>query len=481
MTRQRKSVRRVKSRKSVKSVKPRKTVRTVKSPKTKSRKSVRTVKSRKSVRSVKSPKTKSRKSVRSVKSPKTKSRKSVRSVQSPKTKSRKSVRTVKSRKSSPELVVEKPVEKLVVEKPVEKLVVETQVVKKPIVRSIVEKSDDEKLNDKIFSDIKNWLIISQDPLKRIEWLNNVLSIYNFPFFDGKSRTEELVRQTLFRDDYYNKMKESCVWVAASTPAYKKQIVESLIHRFPVYMGKKLLSWMNSDKMLKHFPYLRNESDDANHIIYTLGSFVPSYQTGSDNIRLIGMLHTWGVNFEKDESPDYKKMVHDGIVDRDGYRQRVRDMFSTIFKASRKLRFKGRYELRIPALGLGAYLSGLKSENEKNKCKNIFMEELLSASMKMNDGNGTVYFCDLNRDNYSRLPSNNTVVKYKNDLLKITNTDPDVIIVNAWDSHSFIGNGGSRDNTIDGMIGAGINRYIECAAYAQNPFFIPEMVWKLEYV
>jgi hypothetical protein len=99
---------------------------------------------------------------------------------------------------------------------------------------------------------------------------------------------------------------------------------------------------------------------------------------------------------------------------------------------------------------------------------------------MNDVNCTVYFCDLTPVIYNLLPSN-TVVKYKNDLLKITNTDPDVIIVNAWDSHSFIGNGGSLDNTIDGMIGAGINRYIECAAYAQNPFFIPQIVWKLEYV
>jgi hypothetical protein len=319
-------------------------------------------------------------------------------------------------------------------------------------------------------------------VKRIQWLDKVLSIYNFPFFYSgkKCRTEELVRQTLFRDDYYNKMKESCVWVAASTPAYKKQIVESLIHRFPVYMGEKLLSWVTIPTMLKHFPYLRNDTDATNQIIYTLGSLIPCYEKESDKIRLIGMLHTWGINFEKNTSPDYKKMVYNSIVDVDKYRQRVREMFATIFKASRKLHFSGRYELRIPALGLGAYLSGLKNEEEKNKCKNIFMEELLYASTKMNDVNCTVYFCDLTPVIYNLLPSN-TVVKYKNDLLKITNTDPDVIIVNAWDSHSFIGNGGSLDNTIDGMIGAGINRYIECAAYAQNPFFIPQIVWKLEYV
>jgi len=350
MTRQRKNGRRTKLPKS----------------KPKSQKTVKHIKPRKNVRRAKLPKVSRR-----VKLPKSKPRKTIKR-RSPSLKKKTVVKKTVVVKTPP--LVHTPV---VVKKTV---VVKTPPVQKPI----VEKSDEEKLNDKIFSDIKDWLIISQDPVKRIEWLNKVLSIYNFPFFDGKSRTEELVRQTLFRDDYYNRMKESCVWVAASTPKNKKQIVESLIHRFPVYMGKKLLSWMNSATMLKHFPYLRNESDATNDIIYTLGSLVPSYEKGSDKIRLIGMLHTWGVNFEKDESPDYKKMVHDHKVDVDAYRQRVRDMFATIFKASRKLRFSGRYELRIPALGLGAYLSGLKSEEEKNKCKNIFMEELLSASTKMND-------------------------------------------------------------------------------------------------
>ena len=438
--------------------------KSAKSPKSKS-KSSKSPKSKS--KSAKSPKSKSKSS----KSPKSKSK----SAKSPKSKSRKNTQASEKhatpkveRQTTPEWVLNaiagqqpKASEKHATPK--------------------VEKSDDQKLNDKILSDIKDWVIISQDPAKRVEWFNNVLSIYSFRFFAFK-RTEELVRQTLFRDDYYNKMKESCVWVAASTPAYKKQIVESLIHRFPVYMGKKLVEgWVNIPNMLKHFPYLENETDATNQIIYTMGSLIPCYEKGSDNIRLIGMLHTWGVNFEKDESPDYKKMVHDGVVDHALYRKRVREMFATIFKASSKFRFTGPYEIRIPALGLGAYLAGLKNGAEKNKCKTIFMEELLDASTKLNDSNATVYFCDLDRNNYDLLPSSNTTVMYKNNLLTITNTDPDVIIVNAWDSHSFIGNGGSHDYTIDGMIGAGIQHYIECAAYAQNPFFIPEIVWKLEYV
>ena len=42
-------------------------------------------------------------------------------------------------------------------------------------------------------------------------------------------------------------------------------------------------------------------------------------------------------------------------------------------------------------------------------------------------------------------------------------------VNAWDSHSFIGNGGSQDASIDGWFvsGLGQNNKIENASYLHN--------------
>ena len=46
------------------------------------------------------------------------------------------------------------------------------------------------------------------------------------------------------------------------------------------------------------------------------------------------------------------------------------------------------------------------------------------------------------------------------------------LVNAWDSNSFIGNGGSRDNTIDGFTTAGIGPGLKLAnnSFLHNPFF-----------
>ena len=47
-----------------------------------------------------------------------------------------------------------------------------------------------------------------------------------------------------------------------------------------------------------------------------------------------------------------------------------------------------------------------------------------------------------------------------------------VLVNAWDSHSYIGNGGAGDPTIDGFMvaGTGPGRRLRNSSYLQNPFF-----------
>ena len=51
------------------------------------------------------------------------------------------------------------------------------------------------------------------------------------------------------------------------------------------------------------------------------------------------------------------------------------------------------------------------------------------------------------------------------------------IINAWDSRSWIGNGGSKDSTIDGMLisGAGAATKLPNTSYLHNPFFTPTLL------
>eukprot|EP00854_Cymbomonas_tetramitiformis_P003239 gene3239-4085_t len=87
------------------------------------------------------------------------------------------------------------------------------------------------------------------------------------------------------------------------------------------------------------------------------------------------------------------------------------------------------------------------------------------------------FCELN-DHYLVDYLNNSVFKYTKvkieTLLEVeATTDVIQVIVNAWDSHSFIGNGGQKDLTIDGFIvanaGTRNNDFVN-DSYLHNHFF-----------
>jgi hypothetical protein len=54
-----------------------------------------------------------------------------------------------------------------------------------------------------------------------------------------------------------------------------------------------------------------------------------------------------------------------------------------------------------------------------------------------------------------------------------------LLVNAWDPLSFIGNGGSRDGSLDGWFGGGYaypkTEKFACTCWLSNIFMIPELV------
>ena len=50
----------------------------------------------------------------------------------------------------------------------------------------------------------------------------------------------------------------------------------------------------------------------------------------------------------------------------------------------------------------------------------------------------------------------------------------LVLLNAWDSVSYVGNGGSRDATVDGFLVAGFgpNVALRNSSYLHNPIFNP---------
>eukprot|EP00951_Prasinocladus_malaysianus_P050416 scaffold680265_cov62-Prasinocladus_malaysianus.AAC.1 len=51
------------------------------------------------------------------------------------------------------------------------------------------------------------------------------------------------------------------------------------------------------------------------------------------------------------------------------------------------------------------------------------------------------------------------------------------VVNAWDSHSLIGNGGSQDASVDGWLvsGCGANKAFRNTSYLHNTAYNPELL------
>jgi hypothetical protein len=52
------------------------------------------------------------------------------------------------------------------------------------------------------------------------------------------------------------------------------------------------------------------------------------------------------------------------------------------------------------------------------------------------------------------------------------SDVHVLLINAWDPVSFIGNGGAHDQSIDGMVGGGAMHLFWSSAYLSNPQLCP---------
>ena len=345
----------------------------------------------------------------------------------------------------------------------------------------------------MFSKMKHWVTNTFSKYSRLRWFKDVLSVYKYSFFDQNHDSQELVETVLGNDTMYDKMKSTSVWVAYeknNTDMKKIEIAKTLLFRYPVYFGEYIKDWINVKKANEVFPYLK-EIEDMNiepSTIYTLGSLILSKN------KWIGMLHTWGINFESTETYDYQHFVHKQKINFSQYEKRTREMFFTVFRALEKMiernhnNHNDHYErvyLRIPLLGLGSYLAAISSEKEKEMCRKVFfrvLKEISSRFIKTSKLPLKVFLCHRDSSNVFDSVQSSDSFEISDNLFEISN-DPTTldVIVNAWDSSSFIGNGGSKDPTIDGFVGAGLDGYIECAAYAQNIFFLPELAYQLELV
>lgn len=301
-------------------------------------------------------------------------------------------------------------------------------------------------------------------------LKDILGIYTYPSL--KPHHIDLLQQVLDQGGH----RDTTIIVPENSD--EGNILRSIKFRYPVYFGGPIKEKFHEKKLKQLFGYTL-EDIEPDKTPARFGVVGPI--TFFNYPHLDGWaIHVWGVNFEKDETKDYKEMVVPLLETinletrnleefKTKYKKRQIELLNMILRgaiyASEKSR--KRVQLRMPAIGMGAFL-GTVSTILREVCKSIFVSVINELEIP---DNIILVFCDYNNE-YTFSDIDN-FRKQKN-LFNISNVTHDevVCIVNAWDDRAFIGNGLLHDPTIDGFFVAGFGSGADSinSSYLHNAFF-----------
>eukprot|EP00854_Cymbomonas_tetramitiformis_P000134 gene134-210_t len=296
----------------------------------------------------------------------------------------------------------------------------------------------------------------------------------------------------FVQDKFEKGVPKIILTYPDTANYgEDEILEHLKHRVPVYYGQLMTTAYHDTKFKEVFgrdtAQCKKKWDDLpKDMLYAITAPV-TFKEPKHAEKTVYIMHTWGVNMEGDDTLDYKQLNKDGSFDEKAFTERYITLFKLILRSvicsiPQKKKVSLPVKVRCPLIGMGQYLKAL-SRKERFVAYNCFaravntvLYETLSIMNVTYPKGFEFVFCNLNDDylvNFLNSVFKYTKVKMET-LLKVeTTTDLIQVIVNAWDSHSFIGNGGQEDLTIDGFIVANAGRknndFVN-DSYLHNPFF-----------
>jgi len=236
---------------------------------------------------------------------------------------------------------------------------------------------------------------------------------------------------------------------------------------------------------------------------------------NDEEKMIYSTHIWGVNFETNKTANYERFITvDGLLDEEKYEETVREIILMAFESAASaavLEDKDIY-MKIPKVGLGCFLGGIVDDSIKQFAHNVFYNALIEFSLKFrikkvhliiaikditrNDKVALLKY-GINTDNISlsyetppsktiieQVTNNGVSIHFSNNLFDLhseiigdesstaNGKNSLILLVNAWDSNSFIGNGGSKDGSIDGWFvsGCGPGQNTSNTSFLMNPAF-----------
>jgi hypothetical protein len=164
------------------------------------------------------------------------------------------------------------------------------------------------------------------------------------------------------------------------------------------------------------------------------------------------------------------------------------MLECIFASALASGHDSKIIINLPLVGLGQYLGELEFADDHSFACAIFFQTLIEL-MNMQIYKNKIILrillredCDSSQLQLDTLSCmSNVIVHEGGDLFRLLKfkdyPSPMQCVVNAWDSFSYIGNGGSMDPTIDGKLisGAGDGSNLINTSYLHNPFFTTNLI------
>jgi hypothetical protein len=315
-----------------------------------------------------------------------------------------------------------------------------------------------------------------------DWVSQVLSIYrlgeDFLSLAVNQHVKEIFSNTQHRIQIQDSVN---LYIQTPTTKYsieelRKRITTHLTYRYPVYFGKPETFQYDDAQLKKVLNYSTKDVTDRT-IKHPLGvRYTLVGDAWTITGRLFSVAHCWGVNFETNQTEDYQKfMMANKRLDLTKYTD---VMYRLVFSVVQGALDRNCNTIVFPMIGFGAFLTQLRKESPADVGHAVisYLTALLAAAKLCDPDRTTIRLAPgpewaknpgiLAYIAGSTLPINFLIDVEQPDLFLEMPEDeharprrPGVLwgkvcLVNAWDSNSMIGNGGSGDNTVDGWLVAG---------------------------
>jgi hypothetical protein len=287
-------------------------------------------------------------------------------------------------------------------------------------------------------------------------------------------------------------------------AYERAVLTSLVLRYPVYFGQPKTDMYDAaavHRVLGYDPATVPKPDTRLHY-GILGPLVLEDKPNEVPGKRAWALHVWGQNFEKAASDDSKQYLKGtGLamtVDKVAIGVIMDDLFGAVLAAVQHLRdvkTQGLIVVRVPLVGLGAFLSYPQQQGADavvSTVKRTYYGAAAKTGKKAKAMNAVVHILNyggfvLDASEFPKFKAGSGVVMQskapQHDLFAPLQAKATTILVNAWDSRSFVGNGLDDDNTIDGFMVAGIGPggQMRNSSFLHNVFTSPALLERKAWV